>query len=403
MADVIENNGEEEEAPKVVAGAESSNASGSEAALSKSQMKKAKRKLLQQERWESTKKERRVAEKTKRKQKKVVEREKLIAENKAAGIEDPNMNIEMTEEEREERRLNRGERKRQEEADYKDQCNVNFGIVIDCKWEDVHDEQGLKSLMKQIVHAYAANRKFSKPSHLYLTGVGPFIYERLLKIGADHWLGATLIKDDDYITLPNFQTVPVPVNVVDVDGESSSNDTTKFKKQLVYLTSDAEEVIDELDPNCAYIIGGIVDRNSLKGITYKKAKEQNIRTVQLPIREHLQMTKTHVLTVNHCVELLLHKGSGASSIHWKDALDTVIPQRKTGSKKRKRGGGNEGKEANEDDDDDDDDTGNDKGSEDGANGNGEACDAIGVVAPDGGAKEANRNTETETETEKEGK
>lgn len=49
-----------------------------------------------------------------------------------------------------------------------------------------------------------------------------------------------------------------------------------------------------------YIIGGIVDRNRLKGITYKKAEEQGIETGKLPLDQVVEMGgATRVLTVNH--------------------------------------------------------------------------------------------------------
>lgn len=49
-----------------------------------------------------------------------------------------------------------------------------------------------------------------------------------------------------------------------------------------------------------YIIGGIVDRNRLKGITYKKAVEQGIETGKLPLDQVVNMGgATRVLTVNH--------------------------------------------------------------------------------------------------------
>lgn len=49
-----------------------------------------------------------------------------------------------------------------------------------------------------------------------------------------------------------------------------------------------------------YIIGGIVDRNRLKGITYKKAVEQGIETGKLPLDQVVDMgVATRVLTVNH--------------------------------------------------------------------------------------------------------
>lgn len=96
-------------------------------------------------------------------------------------------------------------------------------------------------------------------------------------------------------------------------------------KQLVYLTSDATETLETLDPNCAYIIGGIVDRNSHKGITYEKAMTQGIRCAKLPIKEHVRMAATHVLTINHVFEILLTYSATQS---WSESLKSVLPERK---------------------------------------------------------------------------
>jgi tRNA (guanine9-N1)-methyltransferase len=49
-----------------------------------------------------------------------------------------------------------------------------------------------------------------------------------------------------------------------------------------------------------YIIGGIVDRNRLKGATYNRAIADGIATAKLPLDDYLQMgSATRVLTVNH--------------------------------------------------------------------------------------------------------
>ena len=97
------------------------------------------------------------------------------------------------------------------------------------------------------------------------------------------------------------------------------------KKKLVYLTADSDELLTTFDPDCAYIIGGIVDRNRLKGITLKKAIELNIATARLPIRENYDLTSSQVLTVNH-VYSIMKKFSELSS--WKKAIGAVIPERK---------------------------------------------------------------------------
>ena len=41
--------------------------------------------------------------------------------------------------------------------------------------------------------------------------------------------------------------------------------------KIVYLTGDAEEELEEFDPEEVYIIGGIVDHNRLKNITINYA------------------------------------------------------------------------------------------------------------------------------------
>ncbi|GMF16796.1 unnamed protein product [Phytophthora lilii] len=74
-----------------------------------------------------------------------------------------------------------------------------------------------------------------------------------------------------------------------------------FKKEsLVYLTADSPNTITKLSRDKVYIIGGIVDRNRLKGITYEKAVEQGIETAKLPLDAVVEMgSATRVLTVNH--------------------------------------------------------------------------------------------------------
>jgi hypothetical protein len=96
-------------------------------------------------------------------------------------------------------------------------------------------------------------------------------------------------------------------------------------KQLVYLTSDAEETLYNFDPSCAYIIGGIVDRNKLKGMTYDKAQRQGVRTAKLPLKEYMDFSATPVLTVNHVFEIML---SVHASKDWAGTLARILPQRK---------------------------------------------------------------------------
>ena len=98
------------------------------------------------------------------------------------------------------------------------------------------------------------------------------------------------------------------------------------KDKLVYLSADSENLIDKLDDSMTYIVGGIVDHNRYKLLTFKKANEQGIKHARLPIRENIELTTSAVLTVNHVFEIIAsyYKNNG----DWKKALHEAIPERK---------------------------------------------------------------------------
>jgi tRNA (guanine9-N1)-methyltransferase len=207
----------------------------------------------------------------------------------------------------------KNERKLREAEEHRQRCDGNFSVIIDCAWEDKHSEATLKSLTQQIMFCYGANRKHDCPAAMYLTGVGPLVSANLNKSNFRNWLGVT-VCDGEYLTHPDFQ-----IDAVTVDNQNSG------KKQLVYLTSDAEETLETLDPSCAYIIGGIVDRNRHKFATFNKAKAQGVRTAKLPIKENFALAATHILTVNHVLEILLNY---AKYKCWVRAIKEVMPNRK---------------------------------------------------------------------------
>lgn len=83
------------------------------------------------------------------------------------------------------------------------------------------------------------------------------------------------------------------------------NEATSEKlKTFVYLTADSDNVLDTLDAQCVYIIGGLVDRNRFKGLTRRRAEEWGISTARLPIEDHIRLAGCKVLTVNQGKRLL---------------------------------------------------------------------------------------------------
>lgn len=186
-------------------------------------------------------------------------------------------------------------------------------MIIDLNWEEHHTEKALKSLKQQVMYCYGFNKRHTHPALIHLTGLGPLLSEQLVAQNhADNWVGMKMAREE-YITLENYS--------VSYDDDVKAG----LKKQLVYLSSDAEETLESLDTNCAYIIGGIVDRNRLKGITHRKAVAQGLRTAKLPIKENYALAATHILTVNHVFEILLNYGSKGG---WLSAMEAVLPQRK---------------------------------------------------------------------------
>lgn len=213
----------------------------------------------------------------------------------------------------------KSERKLREEEEHRQKCAKNFSVIIDCAWEDKHNDATLTSLTQQIMFCYGANRRHECPAALYLTGVGPRVSANLSKSNFRNWLGVS-VCDEEYLNHPDFQLEPV------VAAKTGADDSTSAKKkQLVYLTSDAEETLETLDPSCAYIIGGIVDRNRHKFATFKKAQAQGVRTAKLPIKENFALAATHILTVNHVYEILLNY---AKYKDWVRAIKEVMPNRK---------------------------------------------------------------------------
>ena len=94
---------------------------------------------------------------------------------------------------------------------------------------------------------------------------------------------------------------------------------------MIYLTAEADEDINEVEPGMIYVIGGMVDRNRLPGICHERAKKLNLKTRRIPIRENIKFNARCVLTVNHVFEILLNRLNGKN---WQESLLSVLPNRK---------------------------------------------------------------------------
>ncbi|KAM1009050.1 hypothetical protein FF1_005375 [Malus domestica] len=265
--------------------------------------KSAQKKLLKQQKWEAKKAEKKAQEKEQKKRE--VERKRREWEEKLASLGEEER--EKLIEERKSLRKERMEHKSEERAVQTQRLSkakeCGQKIVIDLEFSHLMTLAEINSLVQQIMYCYAVNKRCSKPGHLWLTGCKGEMGNALKKLpGFDNWI---IEKEDrSYI-------------------EALENE----KQNLVYLTADSENVVNELDASKIYIVGGLVDRNRWKGITMKKAEEQGIQTAKLPIGNYLNMSSSQVLTVNQVIEILLKY---LETKDWKEAFFQVIPQRKRG-------------------------------------------------------------------------
>ncbi|XP_069486824.1 tRNA methyltransferase 10 homolog A isoform X1 [Ambystoma mexicanum] len=174
-------------------------------------------------------------------------------------------------------------------------------IMVDCSFDDIMALKDVKKLNKQIRRCYSENRRAQHPVQFYLTSHGGQLKQNMEE-NDKGWIN----WKDIHIKAEHYMELAKP-------------------EDLIYLTSDSPDVLEELDDTKAYVIGGLVDHNHHKGITYKQALEHGIRHAQLPLGSFVKMNSRKVLAVNHVFEIML---AYLEKEDWKDAFFSVLPQRK---------------------------------------------------------------------------
>ena len=241
---------------------------------------------------------------------------------KERNIDEWNKLSEEEKEERQERRVQRQEEIRLRlTAAVSNTATQNLQVCIDLSFEESHSEVEKKSMLYQVCLAYGVLRKAEKPVHLHITGIGKITPATMLAftdLGAMNWEFTTRHDNSAW--------------------EEFDRD------KVVILSPDAEEALpEELDENLVYVIGGIVDRTVRKAVSLDMANKQEIRTMRLPIQEHLrgkyQSPVLNIDTVVSCLCSYMHLRT------WKEALETSMPKRRLAvkglknEKREKRGVG----------------------------------------------------------------
>ncbi|KAI1849640.1 hypothetical protein JX266_004589 [Neoarthrinium moseri] len=250
---------------------------------------------------------------------------------------------------------------RQRDRDPTKKTQVPVAIILDCQYENYMHENEMISLSSQVTRSYSDNRTARNPAHLYVSSFDGTMKERFdTTLGAQYkkWKGAHFV-DCDFVeagkAAKELMEGPQGGTVIEVLQSQESGDSltlthpepdAKAKrknalpepepepedvdKSIVYLTADSPYILERLEPNTSYVVGGIIDRNRHKGLCYKVARERKVRTAKLPIGEYMVMQDRHVLATNHVVEIMLR---WLELGDWGAAFMQVIPMRKGGKLK----------------------------------------------------------------------
>lgn len=172
-------------------------------------------------------------------------------------------------------------------------------ITIDLSFDELMIDKDVAKLTKQILRCYTLNRRAMAPMQFSLTSfTGKSRVSMEKHNGYEHW-------DVSFYTESYINIYP--------------------KDKIIYLTSESKNVIDRLEHDCVYVIGGLVDHNAHKGMCHKLAVEAGVKHGRLPLDKFLQMKARKVLTIDHVFEILLRVSEGDT---WQEAFLKVLPERK---------------------------------------------------------------------------
>nr|CDJ94394.1 tRNA (guanine-N1-)-methyltransferase domain containing protein [Haemonchus contortus] len=239
--------------------------------LSKSALKK----LKNREKWLEHRKRKRLEEKQRRKEKRVALKE--------AGL---------------------GEALKRFRGKSMEQSACKIRVAIDMSFDNFMSEKDCRRAVQQLNWSYSANRRLREPLQFYITS-----------------FEGTSRKIYDSIESNQNQDIFIKTE--------SINDLFK-PSEIIYLTADSDNVLTKLDEAKVYVIGGLVDHNSQKGLCYELAVKAGYGHARLPIDEFVQMKTRKVLTINHVFEILAQFSDHGD---WEKAFFTVIPPRKGMAKK----------------------------------------------------------------------
>jgi tRNA (guanine9-N1)-methyltransferase len=275
--------------------------------------KRARKKLEKREQWEAERDLRKVKRREKAKERK---ERKRVQRAEAASTQDPS--------------VPQPNLSKQPQS-----VIVPVTFLLDCGFDDLMAEKEMVSLTGQITRCYADNQRSLFKPHLALCSFNGKLRDRFETRLSNykHWKNFRFLDEGFVDAIAQAKEWMNGPGAGIVAGALHTEDKNELEAgsvkdgEVVYLTADSPHTLDRLQPRSTYIIGALVDKNRHKGICYKRAEAEGIKTAKLPIGEFMQMNSRSVLATNHVYEIML---KWLELENWGQAFMEVIPKRKGG-------------------------------------------------------------------------
>ena len=145
-------------------------------------------------------------------------------------------------------------------------------VAIDLSFASMLSEVEQRSLWRQLQVCYGANRRAAAPLSLHLTSLAGCPPEGIeLGWPPDRPPPSSAVERVRALGW----TVGVHEGAVTEHFDPSS---------VVYLSPDADTVLDKLQTDTVYVLGGLVDRSVRRGASLSRAAQLGVRTARLPLQ-----------------------------------------------------------------------------------------------------------------------
>jgi tRNA (guanine9-N1)-methyltransferase len=213
---------------------------------------------------------------------------------------------------------------------HKRSTQLPFTIVIDCDYDELMHAKERISLASQLTRCYSENSRAPWRGHLMFSSWGGSLKERFDTVLTPYknWKGIKIIPENFVHAAELAKQNMAGPRGGKLEGPfAEKTDAKPENGEVIYLSSDSPNTLNELRPYDTYIIGGLVDKNRHKAICYKHALDAGVKTAKLPIGDYIQMSSRAVMTTNHVVDIML---AWLELGDWGEAFMKIMPQRKGG-------------------------------------------------------------------------